>query len=297
MLTKLAGANFDLRTLKLADSSKTSYNLVDGDIPCTPETEPSYGYAWNFCEPIPASLTPEPCRNMGKYGVVLQYAEFIKGEYYCFLLGHFDAKQNELKYKLIDVNDPTKGVVVAYPPGDRCSATNGKLRSASVEVQCANTPAAVVSAQEPVTCEYNLVMKSYYGCPTVCFSWILDCCYKCITFILMQECPVTGNGLCDSHGHCAFDKKAKKPYCYCNEGYSGSACSHKGSSSKAGYDGQSVQIGLLVTLLLVALGLTGGVIYMAYEVQEFRKQQISSHYNTLPGGDREMVETVNFTIN
>ena len=114
---------------------------------------------------------------------------------------------------------------------------------------------------------------------------------------VVQECPVTGNGLCDSHGHCAFDKKAKKPYCFCNEGYSGSACNHKGSSGNSGYDGKSVQIGLLVTLLLIALGLTGGVIYMAYEVQEFRKQQISSHYNSLPGGDREMVETVNFTIN
>jgi uncharacterized protein HemX len=107
---------------------------------------------------------------------------------------------------------------------------------------------------------------------------------------------VTGNGLCDSHGHCAFDNKKHKPYCYCNEGYSGSSCSTKGSA-KTSYDGHSVQIGLLVTLLLIALGLTGGVVYMAYEVQEFRKQQISSHYNTLPSGDREMVETVNFTIN
>jgi len=163
----LAGANFDLRTLKLTDSSKTSYNLVDGDIPCTPETEPSYGYAWNFCEPIPAALTPEPCRNMGKYGVVVQYAEFVKGDYYCFILGHFNPKQNELKYNLIDVSDPTKGVTVAYPAGDRCSATDSRLRSASIEVQCANTPAVVVSAQEPAACAYNLVMKSYYGCPTV----------------------------------------------------------------------------------------------------------------------------------
>lgn len=271
------GANFDLRTLKLNDQSKSSYNLIDGDIPCTPETEPSYGYAWNFCEPIPSAVLPEPCKLMGKNGVVVQYAKYTETDYYCFILGHFDSKQHELNYNLIDANDPTKGVTVAYPAGDRCTGdANTVLRSATIEVQCANVPAIVVSAQEPATCQYHLVMKSYYGCPT--------------------ECPVTGNGLCDSHGHCAFDKKSKKAYCYCNEGHSGSACSHKGSGQSS-YDGHSVQIGLLVTLLLIALGLTGGVIYLAYEVQEFRKQQISSHYSSLPGGDRELVETVNFTIN
>jgi hypothetical protein len=58
-----------------------------------------------------------------------------------------------------------------------------------------------------------------------------------------------------------------------------------------------VQLGLLITLLLIALGLTGGVVYMAYEVQEFRKEQISSHYSSLAGGEREMVQTVNFSIN
>ena len=55
-----------------------------------------------------------------------------------------------------------------------------------------------------------------------------------------------------------------------------------------------MQIGLLVTLLLIALGLTSGVIYMAFQVQEFRKQQISSNYSTLDNGEREMVETVSF---
>lgn len=118
------------------------------------------------------------------------------------------------------------------------------------------------------------------------------------TYVLdpIQECPVTANGLCDSHGHCAFDPKHKKPYCYCNEGYYGGACNSR-SSGTSSYDGYSVQIGLLVTLLLIALGLTGGVVYMAYEVQEFRKEQINNNYSSLSNGDRELVETVNFTIN
>ena len=87
------------------------------------------------------------------------------------------------------------------------------------------------------------------------------------------------------------------PYCYCNDGWGGDSCSESlsGSShSSRSYDGFSVQIGLLVTLLLLALGLTGGVVYLAYEIAEFRKQQTSSYYSSLSGGENEMVETLSF---
>lgn len=104
---------------------------------------------------------------------------------------------------------------------------------------------------------------------------------------------MTSNGLCNSHGHCAYDYTTKKSYCYCNEGYYGSSCSSTSSGSSAIYDGYSVQIGLLVTLLVLALGLTGAVIYMAFKIAEYRKDQINTNYKSLPG-DHEMVETVNF---
>ncbi len=105
---------------------------------------------------------------------------------------------------------------------------------------------------------------------------------------------MTDNGLCNSHGHCYYDTNAKKPYCYCNSGYTGAACDQKSSSSSSdSYDGFAVQLGLLITLLILALALTGGVVYLAYKVGEFRKQQITSHYTSLPG-ESEMVETVNF---
>lgn len=116
-----------------------------------------------------------------------------------------------------------------------------------------------------------------------------------------QECPVTSNGLCDSHGHCAYDEVNKKPYCYCNTGYSGNSCSTKSSSSQTTYDGYSVQLGLLITLLIVALGLTGGVIYLAFRIGEFRKEQKSSFYKPLNDGsvamnsmNRGRDENVNF---
>ena len=109
---------------------------------------------------------------------------------------------------------------------------------------------------------------------------------------------MTKNGLCSSHGHCAFDDQSKKPYCYCNEGYSGSDCSQKSSSSDGSssdeYDGFSVQLGLMITLLIIAMGLTGGVVYLAWQIGEYRKEQVSNHYSSLAGSEAEMVDTVNF---
>lgn len=106
---------------------------------------------------------------MGKNAVVLQYAQYTPTDYYCFILGHYDSSQQQLNYALLDVKDPSKGVSVAYPPGEKCSEKDASvLRSATIEVQCANVERLVVSAQEPTKCQYHLVMKSYYGCPTVC---------------------------------------------------------------------------------------------------------------------------------
>lgn len=105
---------------------------------------------------------------MGKNGVVLQYAQYGDDDYYCFIIGHFDKTQHELQYNLLDTTDPTKGISIAYPAGEKCSETDAKvLRSATIEVQCANVDSIVVSAQEPTKCQYHLVMKSHYGCPTV----------------------------------------------------------------------------------------------------------------------------------
>ena len=104
---------------------------------------------------------------------------------------------------------------------------------------------------------------------------------------------MTKNGLCDSHGHCAYDPVKKAAYCYCNTGYYGSGCDSK-SSSEESYDGYTVQIALLVSLLLLAAGLVAGVVYMGYQITEFRNEQTSSHYKALAGSESEMVETVSF---
>ena len=102
---------------------------------------------------------------------------------------------------------------------------------------------------------------------------------------------MTKHGLCNSHGHCAYDKSSRQAYCYCNEGYSGSSCSNKESSSGEGsYDGLTVQIVLLITLLLVTLALGGVISYMIYRVTALRKERLlenAAEYSVLPGGDRQ----------
>jgi hypothetical protein len=109
---------------------------------------------------------------------------------------------------------------------------------------------------------------------------------------IVQECPITKNGLCDSHGICHYDTVNRKPYCYCNTGYAGKDCSQSATAA-ATYDGYSVQLGLLITLMIVAILLVGGVGYLVWRISEMRKEH-SSDYSALPGGSTEMVETVHF---
>ena len=93
-----------------------------------------------------------------------------------------------------------------------------------------------------------------------------------------------------------YDSTSKKPYCYCNDGYGGSSCSESASSAaqtSSTYDGYSVQLGLLITLLIIAVGLTTVVGFLVYRVTMLRKQHASSDYSSLPVGS-EMVETVHF---
>ena len=109
--------------------------------------------------------------------------------------------------------------------------------------------------------------------------------------IFIQECPITSNGLCNSHGHCHYDPVTKSPYCYCNEGHYGSSCSETSLPVLKTYDGFSVQLGLLITLLIIALALVGVVGFLVYRLTLFKKA--SNEYGALSNGS-EMVETVHF---
>jgi hypothetical protein len=111
------------------------------------------------------------------------------------VLGHYDSSVDDSHYKLINEKNPTFGVSMTYRAGDRCP--NGVLRTSTIDVICDNTKLVIESALEPSKCGYHMVMRSYWGCPV--------------------SCPVTSKGLCNSHGHCAYDEKRHQGYCYCNQ--------------------------------------------------------------------------------
>lgn len=111
---------------------------------------------------------------MGKSGVALQWATFSDTDYDCNIIGHYDSSSDDLFYSLLDSSNPTKGVSMKYPSGDSCYSNGVSVkRSATIDIQCSNTPLTYVSAQEPSLCQYHLVMKSFYGCPIVSYYY---CC-------------------------------------------------------------------------------------------------------------------------
>lgn len=258
----LSGASYNLQELTITDPKQEVYDITDGDIPCTPETEPTYSFAWNFCGIVTnasVSLPASVCS--GKHGAAMQYLNRLSDGYKeCHVIGKYDPTQDDTHFSLLDVSDPSRGVSLKYSTGDKCPS--GVLRSATIDVMCANTRVEILSALEPQTCQYHMVMKSYYGCPV--------------------ECAITSNGLCNSHGHCAYDSKSKSPHCYCNEGYAGPDCgslapSTKNAPSTQSSIGRSMQISLLVVLLLIAVALTAVVGFMVYKIRAYRKEQADNY--------------------
>ena len=104
--------------------------------------------------------------------MVLQYLLRSDGYKECHIIGKYDPVKDDSSFSLLDSSDPSKGVSLTYAQGDRCESNSlTNYRMATLDVECANTNMEIVSAQEPSTCDYHLVMKSYYGCPTVRDLW------------------------------------------------------------------------------------------------------------------------------
>ena len=151
----------------MKSSEQAAYYITDGDIPCTPEIEPNFHYTYNLCGDVSKTSIPQECVTLGRKGTVLQSAYYDAQHYDCYVIGRYDPTQDDLLFKVYDDKDPSKGVSMTYPAGDKC-ASFGTQRQATIDILCADTPVAVISAEEPSLCDYHLVMKSYYGCPTVC---------------------------------------------------------------------------------------------------------------------------------
>jgi hypothetical protein len=265
------GATYDLQPLEITNDKALSYHIFDGDIPCTPEHEPKFSFAWNFCHRVTNASEPlhwnggNICRDDQK-GAAIQFIKRKSDDYTeCHVIGRYDESNENSEFSLISSSDPSKGVSMKYPYGEKCP--HGVLRSATIDVQCANVKVEVDSAQEPNKCQYHMVMKSWHGCPL--------------------ECPVTDAGLCSSHGHCAYDQYARAPYCYCNEGYVGADCSQTQAEILHSSFYYKLQIFLLIILLLVCVLLIYIVIQMVGKVKQYRNDTIMD-YSRLDGSEHEV---------
>lgn len=257
------GASYDLSPLTVHEGAM-SYHIRDGDIPCTPEHEPTYSFMWNLCARVTqVTMPPADVCNSDQRGAAIQYLDRKSDGYKeCHVIGRYSEKMEANEFSLLASHDPSQGVSMMYPYGEKCP--NGMLRSATIDVMCDNVEMVIDSAQEPSKCQYHMVMRSWYGCPT--------------------ECPITGNGLCNSHGHCSYDTQAKAPYCYCNQGWSGPACDVSGglgfaSSSSPGATQHNLQVGLLVALTVIAILLIAVVGFMVYKVGQYRQEHVHDYYS------------------
>lgn len=155
----------DLTPLTVKDESKKVYELKDGDIPCTPEKEPNYNYVFNFCGDVTTASFPKTVCSDIQMGSAIQYIDRSDGYKECNVIGHYDPERDDTYFSLLDAKDPSKGVAMTYQYGQKCPS--GKLRTATINVQCANVKYVEDSANEPTECDYHVTMRSMYGCPTV----------------------------------------------------------------------------------------------------------------------------------
>jgi len=262
-------ATFDLRPLMT--SGGLTYRITDGDIPCTPEVESAYTYEFKLCADLSQSNLPAVCKTPALADLVngASAVQYIEGQE-CHPVGRYDNQVDDLMYSLYDAEDPSKGVSLKYLGYDNLRCHGGVVRSLTVDVICADrhgtSTYVVETANEPEVCQYHATMESVWGCP--------------------RECPLDRNNrLCSTHGHCAFDPVRSKPRCFCNHGWGGDDCGHKVKTSKSSSSSgkpTDVQIGLLVPLILISLGLVGTILYMMRQVMSYRVEAGAS-YASLAG--------------
>ena len=127
----LSGVTYDLKSLTIPNS-KESYYIKDGDIPCTPEEEPVYSFVWNICSDVTQVSVPAICKDKNKIGAAIQYINRSDGYKECEVIGHYDSKNDDSHYKLLNEGDPSAGISMTYHAGDKCP--NNVLRTTTLDI-------------------------------------------------------------------------------------------------------------------------------------------------------------------
>jgi hypothetical protein len=207
-------------------------------------------------------------------GPAFQVANFpVQKEDYCHRLGSQlqSGGYSNVNYKLIDTSNPSRGVGIQYSGGDRCGNPNAAIptqRSLTVWLQCDEDASGAISENEVVletpppagsppgssSCQYEILVKSAYGCPYECPS---------------APDPLTGGlpQLCSRHGFCDFDSGASKPKCFCNDGWSGTDCGTRTSAASSGLSGTG---GVLLAVCIFLVGTLAFLGFLWYRIRSLR---------------------------
>jgi hypothetical protein len=161
---------------------------------------------------------------------------------------------------VLDINYPSRGVVMTYLGGDALFCPPGQARTMSLEIVCANVvgvPASYnqVSVREENTCSYRVQLPSIAGCPLEC------------------RAPADA-AVCSAHGVCGYNTDASKSQCYCFDGYTGALCG--AAAPKASMSTESI---LLIIVCIVLAGVLGVVAFMVIKLRRL---------NVNPGADNEL---------
>lgn len=117
---------------------------------------------------------------------------------------------------------------------------------------------------------YSQKMGSYYGCPS--------------------GCVVNANGLCSSHGTCAYDQGSKEAYCKCYDGYYDDDCS-KGEAAEGSEEWREEHHVPPIFVVLTGfclMGLCGGVGYGAYTHSQ--RHSLAGYIQLPQGGKATEIE-------
>ena len=90
--------------------------------------EPSFSYMFNFCTNIPNAAVPTACSSLPA-SVAYQYL-YYGDQTACFVIGKYDASNDDAHFSLYSSKDSSKGISMKYASGDKC----GKVHIHSIYI-------------------------------------------------------------------------------------------------------------------------------------------------------------------
>jgi len=236
------GANFDLSPLILGPGF--NYHVKDS----VDSVERNYSYVFNVCDSVGHS--PDALCGNGSDSLAPAYQISEEG-HFCHRLG---AAPKDMEWSLVDLADPTAGVVITYTRGDNCSGRQIE-RQLTIKFMCSTLLGMSPFSLERVIedkCHYSLTVNTVFGCP--------------------NECHIGGNRqLCGGNGFCGMDNDNRSPRCFCYDGWVGFACEFPNNGWSGGVNGLGV---VLIIMIILLSGLLAAAVWVYTKVHKLRRRKL-----------------------